>query len=223
VNAWGDAIGLDPRSTARTIGQQRSRSSAARTAQRFADKGSTRLRARLDAVVSAETYETTALDEQRSSQLPLTWLLLSVVWERPGHLSADAQPGRSVGVPPAGRTGPLIRIAVVVARPDGALAVIRCQRVGAHGAGVARCLRRVEASEWRDALDRGVALVLRPFDRRALHRRAIVGEARLVWRRAGPPSPKPAGIPRKPRATGRGRWLRKSLQVAPIVLVLVGP
>jgi hypothetical protein len=62
VNAWGDAIGLDPRSTARTIGQQRSRSSAARTAQGIAE---TRLRVRLDAGVSAGTYETTALDDHR--------------------------------------------------------------------------------------------------------------------------------------------------------------
>jgi hypothetical protein len=33
VNAWGDAIGLEPRPTAHTIGQQRSRGSAARIAE----------------------------------------------------------------------------------------------------------------------------------------------------------------------------------------------
>jgi hypothetical protein len=42
-------------------------------------------------------------------------------------------------------------------------------------------------------------------------------------RRAGPPSPKPAGIPRKPHATGRGPRLRKSLQITPIVLVIGAP
>jgi hypothetical protein len=73
VNACGDAIGLDPRSTARTIGQQRSRSSAAQTAQGFAEKGKTRSRVRLDAVVSAEAHETTTLDDdqERRGRLPL--------------------------------------------------------------------------------------------------------------------------------------------------------